>query len=405
MKICIFCHHFPALSQTFVSNQVGDFIKLGHEVHVMTNDYIDDNQSILNDIDFDIKNLIDIGTGKSKKQKILSSPLAILKLIFKGKVKEVISVLCDVHLTVGQKFNLLLALNYFNYSANFDYIIVHFGVNGYYVSKMRDLGLVKGKIATVFHGFELSKRQILKKYHNNYQSLFAKTEKLLPISENWKNKLLELGAKESAIHVLRMGIDPDLFLQSRSGQIQTPLRIVQIGRLTPKKGVLFAINAMAKLSPKIDASLTIVGEGELYNEASSLIKSLNLQEKVTLTGKMAHSKVRVLLENSDIFMLPSVTAPDGDQEGIPVAIMEAMAMGLIVISTYHSGIPELVDNNKNGFLVSEGSADEIADVVQKIHGLSIEKINCIRASAYEKVKQSYNYTQNNKFLLSFLNKN
>ncbi|WP_426785043.1 glycosyltransferase [Rahnella variigena] len=111
---------------------------------------------------------------------------------------------------------------------------------------------------------------------------------------------------------------------------------------------------------------TIIGDGPLRNDLELQVSELELNEQVIFSGAQTQETVTDYLNISDIFLLPSVTAADGDMEGIPVALMEAMAMGIPVISTFHSGIPELIENGISGFLVKEHDAEGIANIVEDI---------------------------------------
>ena len=102
-----------------------------------------------------------------------------------------------------------------------------------------------------------------------------------------------------------------------------------------------------------NCTLTLAGEGPLQQIIRNLCDELGISDKVQFAGRVAKEQVIELMERSDIFLHHSVTAANGDQEGIPTVLMEAMAMGLIVISSYHSGIPELIENGRTGFLVVE----------------------------------------------------
>jgi colanic acid/amylovoran biosynthesis glycosyltransferase len=110
-----------------------------------------------------------------------------------------------------------------------------------------------------------------------------------------------------------------------------------------------------------DTDYIIAGDGPLRNKLNNLINKFRIESKVKILGNKTHEEIIELLYGSDILLAPSLVAKDGDCEGIPVVIMEAMATGLPVISTYHSGIPELVKNGKSGFLVPEKDIKGIAD--------------------------------------------
>ena len=110
----------------------------------------------------------------------------------------------------------------------------------------------------------------------------------------------------------------------------------------------------------------VLGNGPQRDEVEQTIARYGLQQNVILHGFQSPQVINDFLQKSDIFMLPSQTAEDGDMEGVPVALMEAMARGIPVISTWHSGIPELVEDGRNGWLIKEKDAAGLADVIAKI---------------------------------------
>ena len=138
----------------------------------------------------------------------------------------------------------------------------------------------------------------------------------------------------------------------------------------------------------VDFHYTIIGDGELKSNIERLIAKYNLNSNVSLLGFQPQDKVNQLLQNADIFLLPSVTASNGDMEGIPVALMEAMAMGLITISTYHSGIPELICDQQNGLLVPEHSPADLAKSLLSLDNGELD-IPKMRKAAKLKVEESF----------------
>jgi colanic acid/amylovoran biosynthesis glycosyltransferase len=124
----------------------------------------------------------------------------------------------------------------------------------------------------------------------------------------------------------------------------------------------YAIRAIARLKASGRRLVyTVAGEGPLRAHLDRLIGELGLQAEVQLVGPKDKGEVVALLGLSHLFIAPSVTAEDGNQEGIPNALKEAMATGIPVISTRHSGIPELVESGESGFLVPERDSDALAE--------------------------------------------
>lgn len=162
------------------------------------------------------------------------------------------------------------------------------------------------------------------------------------------------------IHVIHCGLDPHVFKPKRKTKISPPI-ILSVGRLVSVKGFAYLLEACSIL--KKDGMVFqchIVGDGE---ESEVLLKksaSLNVQDVVSFLGKQSQDRVRKLLENASIFVLPSIITDDGTREGIPVALMEAMAMELPVVTTKTVGMPELVQNKSEGLLVPQKNAVELA---------------------------------------------
>ena len=140
------------------------------------------------------------------------------------------------------------------------------------------------------------------------------------------------------------------------------IKILTVARLTEKKGLEYSLKAIRHLLNKgFIIEYTIVGDGPLEKQLRDMAIELQLQHQVHFLGKADQNEIVTLYKQSHLFLLPSVTAFDGDQEGIPVVLMEAQACGLPVISTWHTGIPELVVDGVSGFLVPEKDVDALTE--------------------------------------------
>jgi colanic acid/amylovoran biosynthesis glycosyltransferase len=139
--------------------------------------------------------------------------------------------------------------------------------------------------------------------------------------------------------------------------------------MTEKKGHRYTLKAFAGLMarrPGLAAHLDMIGNGPQLEEMRDLVEQLGLAAHATVHGGLPHDQVRDLLNQANVFVLPSVTAADGDMEGIPVSIMEAMAMGLPIVSTRHSGIPELVADGISGLLVAEHDIPALTGAFERL---------------------------------------
>jgi colanic acid/amylovoran biosynthesis glycosyltransferase len=165
--------------------------------------------------------------------------------------------------------------------------------------------------------------------------------------------------------VIRAGIDFQKFVLSKR-EVSAQPRILSVGRLVEKKGHRYLIEALAQLRDRgYDFECTIIGEGPEYSFVQRLIVEHCLDDRVELHGAATQDVIRQFYATSDIFVLPCVIARDGDRDGIPVSIMEAMAAGLPVISTTISGIPELVTDGA-GLLVPPGQVDALMDAIARL---------------------------------------
>ena len=194
---------------------------------------------------------------------------------------------------------------------------------------------------------------------------------IITVSQTSKNRLIDIGIRAQNIHVIPCSVNNENL--STSPKIQNDLiRCLSVGRMVTKKAPLTTLAAFAdavKLKPNL--RLDYIGDGPLLAQAFQFIQASGLNRYVTLHKSQPHNVVQSMMAQSDIFIHHAVTDPDsGDEEGLPVAILEAMQHALPVVSTLHAGIPEAVIDNCSGYLLDE----------YDISGMT-EKINELAASA------------------------
>lgn len=188
------------------------------------------------------------------------------------------------------------------------------------------------------------------------------------------------------IHVVRCGVDRSFFNEMLPPILDEP-RLVCIGRLTEQKGHLLLLQAAHQLLEEKGEKafrLIFVGDGELRAQIEHLIELFGLQKHVEITGWTSGAEVRSHLIHSRALVLPSFA------EGLPVVIMEALALGRPVISTYVAGIPELVESGINGWLVPPGSVDALADAMHLALNSSTQELAKMGKAGIEKVKKFHN---------------
>lgn len=172
---------------------------------------------------------------------------------------------------------------------------------------------------------------------------------------------------QDKIHIVRLGVDTDLWSPSGSDASEEPTLVVSVGSLFEKKGHEFLIRATAALARSgIKLKCWIIGDGPRRNFLEYLIDDLGIRDRVTLLGAMPVNRVRSTLQQSTFFVLPCVESANEGTDGIPVSIMEAMSLGKPCISTPTAGIPELIKDGINGILVAPRDTAALALAMKRL---------------------------------------
>jgi colanic acid/amylovoran biosynthesis glycosyltransferase len=171
------------------------------------------------------------------------------------------------------------------------------------------------------------------------------------------------------IEVIHVGIEPETYeaAGTRTAVADGPPRILCVAAHKPYKGLPVLIEACRLLrDEKVSFRCDIVGHGPMHDQLAGMIQSRGLTELVRLAGPRPQEEVATMMAAATMFVLPSIIARDGQMEGIPVALMEAMATGRPVVSTMISGIPELVENGISGYLVAPGDPAALAAAIRRL---------------------------------------
>lgn len=223
-----------------------------------------------------------------------------------------------------------------------------------------------------FHGYDASE-MLRKRSYIEALNLEIRRHKatVIYVSDDMRDHLVGSGVRFENSFMLRYGIDLSLFEPTEANKEKGVFRFVQVSSLVEKKGHEYTLAAIAKaieLEPSLKGSVhfTFTGDGPRKSKLQELSSELGINSLVSFVGNKSPNEVKQLLDQSDAFLHHSVTAKNGDQEGIPNAIMEAMAMRLPVLSTFHAGIPELVVHGENGLLCNERQIDLFAEHIVEI---------------------------------------
>jgi colanic acid/amylovoran biosynthesis glycosyltransferase len=214
-----------------------------------------------------------------------------------------------------------------------------------------------------FHGADVTVDMNKPAYREATRQMLNAVKLVLVRSESLRRAVIDLGCDEGKIEIQRTGIPLGEFpLRERDFvATATEWQFVQAGRLIEKKGLPVTLRAFAIfLRQYPNAKLTIAGEGPLLGQLQALSRELNIDGRVSFTGFISQQQLREIYYASHIFLHPSQTGHDGNQEGIPNSMLEAMASGLPVFATQHGGIPEAIEDGVSGVLVAERDHQKLA---------------------------------------------
>ncbi len=368
-NIAVYVQHYLTPSMTFVYRQI-EILKQNFNVFVFCSGKVENT-----DI-FPQNNLI-------SKQR----PLFKIK---SGRVYNKLfsyqqSLAVNPKLSMGQKefFKKKIKGN------NISIIHAHFGPSAIEVLPIaQELNI---PLVVTFHGYDISDLLKFSVYKRNLTRLLKYSWNFI-VAESMKQELLKLGASKNRIIVIRCGIPTNKFkfsdtrLLHEKFENKEEIKFVQISNFVEKKGHRYTLKAFAEfIAFYSNAKLVLAGNGALLARCKELVKELFIEDKVVFTGHLVEDEVVKLMKEADVFLHHSITASNGDKEGVPTVIMEAMASGIPVISTYHSGIPELINDGVSGFLVHEKDVEEYLEKMKLI----VQNGDKFKLSAKQTVDESF----------------
>ncbi|MHC4597177.1 MAG: glycosyltransferase, partial [Planctomycetota bacterium] len=269
-----------------------------------------------------------------------------------------------------------------------EHIHVHFA------SRSLSLGLMIGMltglpVSCTVHAFDIFTRS-----PGSLRPRLAKCKFIAAVSQFNVEYLRKTcgGPVADLCHVVHCGIDAKKF--GAISHRPEPGRMICVCRLRSKKGLDVAIRACAKLRDNnVRFQFEIVGDGPQRQHLEKLIESLHLADNVKLLGARPNDQLAELYSQACVFLMPCVKTPDGDMDGIPVAMMEAMACEVPVVSTAISGIPELVEDGQTGRLAPEKDADALARILEELLE-DADRIQLLGKAARVRVLRDFSISQN-----------
>ena len=294
---------------------------------------------------------------------------------------------------LNQFFKLVFNRNIFSHVPDFvsllkkhkiDVVLAQYGPAG--VQLMEICNKANVSLIVHFHGFDASEKDTLSLYEKAYQQMFVEAKKIIAVSQAMKSKLISLGCAENKIALIPCGPNI-LFFENKPKFISNTF--FAIGRFVDKKApylTLMAFNELLKEFP--NAKLKMAGIGELLNTCKNMVKAWKIQDNVAFLGVIKPEETRAEMQNALAFLQHSVIADNGDSEGTPVAVLEAQAAALPVISTYHAGIPDIVIDNETGFLVQETDVFSMKEAMKKIL-MDKELAKRLGENGRERIKENF----------------
>jgi colanic acid/amylovoran biosynthesis glycosyltransferase len=403
LKVLVVVSEFPAISNPFILNQITGLIDLGHAVSIFAM-HVDGQKTEHSEIEkYKLRDRVYAldKSGFTKREKfgyvlkggisLLTRRPVVMFRVMKGHI-------------LGKYPLSLSSFSQINSAASFpekEFDIIHaqFGPLGNIMTMLLEFGMLKGKLVTQFRGYDVS--QLIKsKGDEFYDLLFSSGDMFLPVCDYIKDRIIGLGAPIDKTFVQYSGINVDKFVyQKRNFKKTGTLRIGSVGRLTAKKGYEYVIKALSILKAEgLDFTYEIVGDGELEDEIASLVDQYGLDRNIFLLGSKNHDFIVNFLHKIDIFISHNVTAQSGDQEGIPNSLKEAMLSGAPVFSTFHGGIPELVNDEINGFLTEEKNVQQLVDKLKKF-AFPLQDLGEITCNARDLVERMFDNNKLNRGLV------
>src|SRR5688500_279009 len=246
----------------------------------------------------------------------------------------------------------------------------HFGTDGLIALPLAErLGI---PLVTTLHGFEISRRPLpmlrsgrlsWMRYALLKRRLMERGHRFLAVSDAVRARAIEAGYPANRTFTLRNGVDTAFF--SPAAGPPDPGLILHVGRLVEKKGTRLLLYAL-RVVPQ--GQLVIIGDGPERRTLEAQARRLGIAHRVRFLGRLPPDAVRDWMRRASLPAVPSVTARDGDAEGLPTVICEAASTGLPVVASIHSGVPEAVVGDETGLLVLEGDVDGLANAIAALVG-------------------------------------
>ncbi|MBW2706908.1 MAG: glycosyltransferase family 4 protein [Deltaproteobacteria bacterium] len=393
LKIAYLAPEIPALSATFVYNEILDLEKSGYQVVPLSvhQPHSPAEEEALEDLGSRTKYLYLMPKSKmlwDNLHLLVRRPVRYLRVLASA-VGDVWRVGLFNRVGLGLLYRFLVAAGVARIllDENCTHLHVHFAHIPTDIA-MYAAGMSAVPFSFTAHANDLFERGWL------LEKKVRRAKFAVTISEYNRQFLIEKGGPGDKIHVVRCGVDHEAFAAGNARPSNSIPKIGTLGRMVEKKGIDDLIRACQMLKDRnIGFNLEIAGDGPMQSELQALVNDGDLAEQVHFTGPLAHEQVPRWLQSLDMFVLACKKDRNGDMDGIPVVLMEAMLAGVPVISCRISGIPELIEDGQSGLLAEPGNPAELARVIDRL--LSDDNLhNDFRTNAMAKVQAEFELSKN-----------
>jgi glycosyltransferase involved in cell wall biosynthesis len=256
-----------------------------------------------------------------------------------------------------------LQLARFLHLSQIDVVLAEYGTTA--VEIMEACSISGTPLVVHFHGFDAYQEQTLSEMREPYRDLFRIAKKIVVVSNHMLAHLLNLGSPAERTVCNPCGVNVERF-QGAEPEVAPPL-LLALGRFVEKKGPALTLEAFSLVhADEPQTQLVMLGDGPLRDECIDRARKLGIDRHVRFPGGVDHKEVVVWMRQARCFVQHSLRASDGDSEGTPVAILEASACGLPVVSTKHGGIIDAVIDGTTGLLVDEGEVEDMAEQMLRL---------------------------------------
>ncbi len=360
MKIAVMTHVFPALSETFILNQITGLLERGHEVWILAERQGRDTK-VHPEVDKHSLQQRTFFPPPSPSSKGLCW-LRALGLLLRNLPRYPSAMLRFLGLFLLRRRGLSLNVLYYLLELcekQVEVLSCHYGPNGL-VGVLLKKGLPRLKVVVTFHGYDVQLG--FERGKDFYRPLFTQADLILVNSEFTRRRLLEQGADASRLRVHYMGVETEKFPYRGGRPVRQDgvFRILTVCRLCGQKGLdtsLRAVRELINMIPSVPIEYRIVGDGPDREMLEKLTEELGLKEYVVFAGPMEQSGVVEQMRQADVFLLTSV------YEWLGVVLLEAQAIGLPIVATNVGGIPEAVSAGESAILVPPSNPRAAAEAL------------------------------------------